>query len=808
MRTASKKISTVSVFPGRKIFSITGLLFFLCLGGINSLIAQVSATIIDSVEQKPVPFANIVFLNKKNGTVSDIRGKFTLPPDIGDSIAISSVGYRNKQLAVKDIQPRSTIVLSPQNITLRAVDIYPKENPAFKIMEQVVEKKDRNNPDHHQNYSCIVYHKMTFDLQIPDKSEVVDTIAQKYNNLERNHHLMLMESIYEKRHLATDKSKERVISGRVSGFNDPSLAILPSQIQPFGFYDDYIPLLEIEYLNPASELGLKKYIFILEDTIVENNDSLYYISFRPRKNANIKPLTGSFHIHTKSYALKNIKASSQIPSSSFQLDINQSYEQTNQGQWFPSELESQLTIPPNSSINPAPFPLTGNAKSVITAINTNPELDPTDFDSVILEDDMQSNPAAVETLRYEPLSAKDSITYLLLDSIGRVNKFDNFIRFQKNLIQGYLPAGPFLINIKQVIGYNKFEGFKAGLGLWTAPELTGNFSIGGYFNHAFKSEHQNYGGGIKWGSKTHKTALSLSYGHDMNTTGEFSFYNKNTLDLNAYIKEYSVTTMDRKTEFLGSVESRVNGSLSGKAFLSHSKINPLLAYDFMSQTALLPEDYKITELGIKLRWAPGEKVSKTAFGVLPYAGLEPKVWINIIKGIQELNAESSHYTKVETQMEKEFRSGPSARTTIRLSGGWIEGWETPSNLYSFFGTYNPISIEVPNMFATMAPNEFAADQFALMFLRHKMALRQNKQGKFKPEIHLLSKAGWGNITRNDINNFKTFDKGFFESGILLDNLFNAFLFKYGIAVHYHYGPYRKEKNIDNWSFRFSFGLAL
>lgn len=808
MKTDVKNLSKI-VLPNHWQVIYFIILILIAAFGTFSVSAQVSGAIVDSLNQKPIPFANILFQNGKSGTISDIKGEFSLPSNAGDSITISSVGYHSKQLAVKDVVPNSNILLSPKTFTLESVDIFPGENPALQIMKQVVERKSYNNPDYQTNYSCIVYHKMSFDVLVPDLPQNADSLTKEIDNILRHHHLLLMESVSEKKHLAPNQSKERIISGRVSGFKDPSLAILPSQIQPFGFYKDHVTLLDQEFLNPASEAGLKNYIFILEDTIIENKDSLYYISFFPREKANIKPLQGSFHILTKTFAIKNIRAQSQIPTTPYKLEINQSYEPTKKGIWFPSQLESQLLIKANSKFNPLPFALIGHAKSLVTAINTEPILDAKEFNSIILEDDMSSNPTAIEILRYEPLNAKDSATYHLIDSIGNANRFDKLIKLQKNLIGGYIPAGPFLIDINNIIGYNQYEGLKAGMGLWSGRELTGNFSIGGYINHAFKAKHQNYGGGIKWSiSEVNQTSMALRYDHSMHATGTFSFFSGEILEWEDYLKEFAVTTMDRQSLLTGHIQSRIKGSLSGRLFLSYGKMHPLGTYGFSIGSTSAAQDFTVTEIGLKLRWAPGEKLSKTAFGVLPYSGLEPKIWFNIIGGKQDLNTEISTYTKIEAQIKKEFRTGPSARTSLQFTGGWINNWRTLNTLYSYFGTFDPFSIEIPNMFDTMSPNEFAADRFVLAFINHKIPLRQNKSGTFKPELHLLSKAGWGDINNTTNILINSFNKGFFESGILLDNLFNTFLFKYGIGMHYRYGYYKKKKTIDNLSFRLSVSFSL
>lgn len=791
-------------------FIFTGI-FIVVIFVVNPVSArgQLTAIIADSLDHSPIPFANVIFQDGKSGTVSNMKGEFILSGNIGDSITISSVGYHTRHLATKDVIPFSTIYLAPKTITLDPVNIYPGENPALKIMEKVVQTKNKNNPDKQHNYSCLVYHKMTFDFRVPKETPDSDSIAHKIIEFSKDHHLLLMESVSEKKHLVPDKNKEKVISGRVSGFEDTSLALLPSQLQPFGFYSDHISLMDTEFLNPASVKGLKNYIFILEDTIVEKGDSLFYITFLPKKDVNIKPLSGSFHIHQNTYGIKNIKVSSKIAEAPFQLDIIQRYQRIENTQWFPAEMESQLTIHANSGINSMPYPLVGKSKSIVTAVDLDPDLNQKEFSSVVFEDEMHSDTTGIEVLRYEPLTPRDSATYHLIDSIGKANKLDNIIKLQKNLMRGYLAAGPLRIDIDKVIGYNKFEGLKLGMGLWTGPGITGDFSLGGYYNHAFKSKKNNYGGGIKWSPEINsQTGISITYSNDMHTTGNFSFHKGKLMNMETLLKNYSVSTMDRESKVMASAESRITGSLSGKVFFSHSEVEPIRIYNFTPDATIPSEPFSNIEYGINLRWSHKEKISKTAFGILPYPSLGPKVWVNYIRGNQKKDALTDSYTKIESQIEKTFRTGPAARTSLRITGGWIDGWNTPSNLYSFFGTYEPFTVEIPFMFATMAPNEFAADRFFLIFLNHKIPLRQNKPGSFKPELKLISKAGWGDITASNNAGYKTFDKGYFESGILLENLFNTLFIKYGLAVHYHYGPYKKEKELDNWSFRISLDFAF
>ena len=802
-------IQRISFLPECRSFPLQGLIIlFLLLGFSFSGKSQTRGTLTDAQTGHPVAFANIAFEDKLSGTVSNLKGEFIVPQTAGDSIFVSCIGYHSASFEIHKTENHLHFKLQPKTIELEAVNIYPGENPALLMMQKVFENSAVNNPDLNHDYSCIVYHKMTFSLDIADSIQIRDSLQQKFVDFNRDNHLLLMESVSEKKHKAPEKNHENVISGRVSGFKDPALSILPCQLQPFGFYEPHIRLMGIEHLNPISKQGLKHYLFLLQDTIIENGDSLFYITYQPRKNSNIKPLSGSFHIHKKTYGVRYLKARSNLVSQPYSIDISQSYKRVKQ-QWFPSELRSRLIIKSGEGFNSFPYPMIGEAKSLVTAVNLDAELAPGDFSSIVLEDNSSSDSSKVRVYRYEPLSAKDSSTYHLLDSLGKANKIDNILRLQKELIQGYISAGPFQIDLKHLIGYNQFEGLKLGAGLWTGPEITGQFSLGGYYTHAFKAKMDNYGGGIKWQpTPVSQTQVELIYSHDLQSTGAFNFHHGNVLDLNHQLRKYAVTLKDREEKLYASAATKLRGPFSGKVFFSKSSVTPVRLYPFLGETTNPEAVFESWETGIKLRWAHKEKMTRTAFGLFPEPSGGPKVWLNIIKGAEAQDGRQNNYTKLESRVEKSFRITPAAKTTLQLTSGIIDGWKHPTNLYSFFGTYEPVNVEVPGLFATMSPNEFAADRFLMATIDHRISLRQNRPGRFKPEINLTTKAGWGIVEQKTTLAVNTFEKGFYESGILFDNLMKVLFIKYGLGIHYRYGPYQKEEGMDNWSFRLSIDFSF
>jgi hypothetical protein len=757
--------------------------------------------VINSKNKKPVPFANISFGDGKTGTITDLNGRFEVSlSELKNPITFSCIGYQKKTTDIVSLLESAATALQPLVVELKNIDVYPGKNPALIIMERVIENRKIHNPDRSTNYSCILYHKLNFKFEIPEnidltKSRDVNKMKQFSNRTD----LLLIESVSEKKHLRPNKTNERLISGRVSGFKDPALSYLPAQLQPFTFYDKYIRLLDMEYLNPVSEPGLKNYLFILQDTIIDvKGDTIFYIKFRPRKGKNFNGLTGALHIHQPDWAIKTVSTESQSQDKSNSLVIRQNYQLINDSIWFPFQMESKLVLRKSktSKTKGKSLPIIASGKSYVTAINLNPKVTAKDFNNITFEDALNAKDAPpMENFRYEPLTHKDSLTYLLVDSMGRQMHLDKLIILQKSAIQGNIPWGIIDIDYRKLLDYNGYEGFKLGIGLWTNRKLSQYFSFGGYYTYGFKSEKSNYGGGVNitpW--QNPETKFSFMYKDGMNATGTFYFLDAYNLRSPESFQRFMFETMDYRKEVSTDVQFRFLKYFKTQLGFKDASVTPVKQYRYLSTTdTVAPFDTQ--ELSIKLKWANKETFSDTPFGRISNGTGWPTVWMNFTYGFGN-NISSFTYQKYEVQIHQDIKINPSNTTTIRLKAGKIDGNVPATLLYSTFGSFKTLGLEIPYSMATMRLNEFAADRFAIVNLKHKISLLLNKPGRFKPEINLTTNIGIGDAPA-DAYSFK---KGYYESGIFFNNLFRQLVAKYGFGIHYRYGPYRLDKGIDNWAF--------
>ncbi|MCK4663122.1 MAG: carboxypeptidase-like regulatory domain-containing protein [Bacteroidales bacterium] len=254
----------------------------------------VKGKIIDSKTKKSLAFVNIIFNNKPYlGTTTDIDGKFFFKSSQKlKNLTCSYVGYERFTIVFDTIEKKCekiNIELHPSAYKLKEVIVKAGENPANRIIKKLIENKDINNPENISSFKYHSYNKVIYDFELNDTIDT-DSIKIKIDSMLKGGHMLIMESVTERKYIKPDKNEEIILGTKVSGFKHPSFASLATDIQPFSFYKDMITVLDINYLNPISNGSLKKYHFNIEDTLFHNKDTIYIISFKPLPNKILKLL--------------------------------------------------------------------------------------------------------------------------------------------------------------------------------------------------------------------------------------------------------------------------------------------------------------------------------------------------------------------------------------------------------------------------------------------------------------------------------------------------------------------------------------
>ena len=785
----------------------------------------VNGVITDASDNRPLAFVNIV-TNTGIGVSTDIDGKFTIVSNSGDSLLkITYIGYQTLSHQIDPDKERQDISLKRKTYDLNLVTIFPGVNPAHRIIENAVKNKDINDPRKLKAFTYTSYDKMFITVKA-DSLLHADTTHLDSNQLRirkfiDKQDLFLMETVTERKYLYPELNQENVIATRISGFNDPLITFMVSQIQSTSFYDEEIKIAGNEFINPVSKGSTKKYFFMLEDTIVNNNqDSVFIISFRPGKNTRFNGMKGFLHINSNKWAIEKVKAEPQNDSSGFRIRIQQAYELTDH-QWFPVQLNTDIIFNTLAVSNgDTSFPLIAEGKSYIKDINLNPELKKSDFGFNAIEvneDAGRKKGEFWQKHRVDSLTAKNLETYRVIDSIGEAANFDKIATTIQTLLTGQIPFKFINFDIDRFIHYNNYEGLYLGLGAHTNQKLSKKVTIGGYWGYGFKDKSAKYGGNIDLLlHKPSASKLTLKAYNNVTQSGYSSFFEtRNQVWQTENFYEFFFTQMNRTVGGSGELSFKIKAlrSITWYAGLDVFRKDPYQEYYFNTTSNPVNNirTFDMAKVNAGFRLAYREKIFQTTRGNISMGSDYPVLLVKYTRGTNIFGIGDFYYNRVDLSLSYTHKTKYLGNTQINLLGGWVSEDLPISELFSNRASYANFTVYAPQSFGTMRPNEFYSDKYVSMFLSHNFKDLLFGLGNFRPELIIITNIGFGSmqntIWHHNIN-FKTLEKGYYESGIVIRKLLNLQFYDLGTGALYRYGPYSYSKTSLNFALKLSLFFAL
>lgn len=785
---------------------------------------QIKGKVIDGKTKEALAFVNIVINNERLGTTTGIDGNFSFNSlKTIETLKLSYVGYELKEIKVGD-KKSLLIEMKKTSFSLAEFKVLPGINPAERIVNQVVKNRKKHNPEKSLNFKYESYSKMYFTgvvdsaiLNNPDKILELDTSDQKAIDWLEDHHIMMMESVTERKYKLPDKSYEKVIASRVSGLKNPTFSLLATEMQSFSFYNPTLNVLDKAYLNPITTNSINKYLFLIEDTAFSGADTVFIISFRPRKGKNFDALKGLLYINTDGFALQNVIAEPMIQDEGIVIKIQQKYEKID-GSWFPVQLNSNLIFN-NAQINN--FKVMGIGKTYLKNIQINPELSKKEFSYVATEIDIDATKKDEEfwnKYREDTLSQKEKNTYHVIDSLGKAEHFDRKMAGLEAIMTGKLKWGFVSLDLNRFVNYNDYEGFRLGAGLHTNEHISKWFAVGGYGAYGFKDKEEKYGGDIDV-LINHKNdvSLNLSIIKDVAEPGVVSFYDYKVPLLSAAgNRVLYLSRMNNVDKIEGRLKFRILRYLKVYLFANQENVEVTNNYYYKksidANTILHDQYYTFNELGIELRYAYKEKVVKTLSGKFAKPTKYPIIYAKLERGVKEFEGEYE-YTRFTVRAEKKFRIKNLGRPSFNVEAGLIDGEVPQHKLNSSLGAFrfNSFLIATENAFETMLPYEFFSDRYVNFHFRHSFGSLLLKVKKFEPEFILTSSIGFGSLAKQELHSgvsFNTMEKGYFESGLIINNILKLNYTSLGVGAFYRYGPYQLPKASDNLAIKMSIGFTF
>lgn len=798
----------------RQIFKFTLLLFTVFSYSFSYSQYSIKGKVLDSKTKEPLAFVNIIFNNNLHlGTTTDIDGKFYFSQSQKiTTLSCSYLGYIKLTSSLDSIRKENNgliIELIPSSFNLQEVVIKAGENPANRIIKKVIQNKEINNPENISSFKYTSYNKSIYDFT-PNDTLGSDSIQIKMDKVLKGGHLLIMESVTERKYISPDINEEIITGTRVSGFKHPSFAPLATDIQPFSFYKDIITMFDINYLNPICNGSLKKYQFNIVDTLYQNSDTVFIISFKPQPAKNFQALTGLLYINTNKFAIQNVIAEP-FEKGFIDIKIQQQYTFVDNKQWFPKQLNFEMTIRkyPSRKIGTS-----ANGKSYIENIELFPNLNKKEFslESVKMHDLATERDSVFwNKYRTESLNKKEVTTYQVIDSLGEKNKFEAMLHLMEKIAQNKIPIKFIDLDISKTFVYNKFEGVRLGLGAYTNEKVLKFLSVGGFFGYGLKDQQWKYGGEfILTISKNKELEINGRHQNTLIEAGrsDLNFFNHNYYDFRSYI----AFRMDRIQQNSFSVSFRAIKYAKLDFTFKHIIVTPQYNYEFEPNNLQKITNYVNSDITINLRYAYKEKLIKSLNQRVSLGTKYPIIYLTYSKGIKDFYNSGFDFNKIETRIEKYFFTKNLGETKLRIEGGYIDTPIPYGLLFTGEGSLDKdLPILIKNSFQTVTPYEFLSDRYINFHFSHNFGSLLFQTSKFKPHITLYQNIGWGLLSNPENHKtieFKTKEKGFYESGLQFDNIIklNYFSIAYlglGTGVYYRYGPYAYKNIEDNLAIKLS-----
>ncbi len=512
------------------------IFFFIFKASAQSI--DIEGKVIDEKSFKPISNASIKIVGTFYGTKTDSLGNFFLKIPISNTIIeISSLGYEKRSLPITT----STFLvfrLSQKFSELNEILVKPTENTAWAIIRKVLEKKPLNDPQNFDSFQAELYSKVLVKGDFSIKNKKADTL----NSRSFNGNFYQLEN-YGKLYQKNKKRKEVILHSLstlpsfipVNSFIDPN-------INPFGFYQPFIlfrlfqsfssttPNIERLYVNPINNQFTKQYDFEIKDTLIVDSRARYLIEFMPLFGQKFDGLMGTIQIDTLDFSIVKVNVE---PFDSLQITkfkIEQEYRKIND-KWYPSKSEIYVSYPILSkNIN-------GRYEATYTTFLRNFSIPIVDenivFDGttkvISMFADTISN-SFFQQYRFENLSELEQGVYnkWQFDKFPAVKKVLKFIdKPIKAIVSGTLNNRNFTI-FNFGTGFNRFEGFKIGLGIQNNYLNNPRFGVQLAGNYSSIIKLGQFLGNSSWFiTKNRYNSFQIFYNDYINRPGQVDFLRPN-----------------------------------------------------------------------------------------------------------------------------------------------------------------------------------------------------------------------------------------------------------------------------------------
>lgn len=810
--------------------------FLLLILKVNAQTYTISGKVFDSESKEPLPFVSVLIQGTTVGATTDFDGKFSITTSkLGDSLIASYVSYKKTVRPIKrGISQEVNMPLVLEGVNMAEVVIKPGENPAWRIIRNVIANKEFNNKKKLGAYQYESYNKVEFDLnRIPKdmrEKKIFKPIQFVFDNVDSLNSgekpslpIFITESISDLYYRSNPTLKKEVIrASKVTGIENTSItSVMGDMYQNINIYDNDILVFGKDFTSPVSDNGFFYYKYYLEDSLFIGNSWCYQIRFKSKRPQELC-FSGNMWIADSSWAIKRLEMS--IPKDANINFINaanvvQEFEKVD-STWMMSK--DRLVI--DFAMNTKQVGIYGRKTTSYKnfKINQPKEVKFYEFGDKIVVDDSASikTEAFWDANRHDSLSNREKKIYHMIDTIKTLPVYKTWVDVLTIFVSGYKLVNNFEIGpYFNLISYNRIEGARLRFGGRTSSKFSRWYELQGYVAYGFKDEKFKYSIGFKSfiSKKPHRQLVGMTYKSDYEILGQSQNGFSQDNIFASLFRTSPLTNLTRVDHTEAWYERTWIDGLTSKVTLAGRTITPLLAnaYRYYKNDGSIAtkENIKNTEVRLNVRFAHKEKFLSGDFTRISLGTKWPVFQFNYAKSLQNAFQGEYDYQKVALNISDRVRLvSILGYTDYTAEVGKIFG-AVPFPLMELHGG-NETYVYDYMSYNMMKYYEFASDQYASLGLFHHFeGILFNKVPlikKLKWREVVTCKALWGSV--NDKNR-KTLifpstlnalgNEPYVEVSAGIENIFKVFRVDAIWRSTYH-----RAKAIDNFGIKVGFQLAF
>lgn len=791
----------------RLLYMVFGLMLAMTAWSQNT---RVSGVVLDAETGEPIPFSNVIFLGTSIGTISEFDGRFELQTiQEVDSVQASYLGYKVQTLPVKrGISQEVTFRLSPESVNLESVDVVAeqtveRDDPAIVLLRNIWKHKKNNSPERLTAYEAERYEKIEFDLNnIDDEFRqrkifkpfqiVFDYTDTSETNGKVFLPMFISENVYREYYRRDPKQRKEVLVANKSAGFDQTAGISEfwgALYQEYNFYDNYITLLQKQFISPISQFGLLSYRYYLTDSTEVDGNKIYTVAFIPKRKQELT-FKGEFQVQDSSFAIVSFDMTMTGDANvNFvnALRIKQNFELMNDSVWMVSKdyILMDFALTDGKDVKGIYGTKTTYYRNF--TFNQPREVEFYKSTEILREEiDQRSTDESYWTsIREEELSEQERGIYEMVDTLKRVPAFNTYLDIIAFVLSGYyetdagLDIGPVL----KTLSFNPIEGLRIRAGGRTYWDRNDPFRIYGHLAYGTRDQRLKYDVGVKGLLPSKKRQeLGLFYKFDMEQLGQRYTTTGTQTDnlLASLLRRYPFDKLSLVEELKLYYEPELFKNFKVRISGIHRKIYDAGTLDFTFYSRDFTDTTRsinTSELNIQFRYEPGRKFLNYGVDLIDIYTGNPTFTLSYTAGIQGVLDSDYDYHKLYLSYDHPIDVPALGRSVVLIEAGKVFG-NVPYPLLDVVPG-NPTFSHSRYIFNMMDFFEFVTDEYASIHYEHHF------MGLFFNRVPLLRKLKWREVvtghaiigTLNPDNMMLSNqqliapERGYYEASVGIENIF-------------------------------------